>query len=209
MRQFPRRAAAALVAVLALAAIVALSRSPYELADGDRALLRLSWSGRPERIERCRRLSDEEIDKLPAHMRRRVECEGRAARYAVRVLRDGTTLSVDTVTGGGLRGDRAIHMLREYRLAPGVHAIGVEVARTDATRSDERAEDETGSETAARDDDRPDRVTRERDERRRQRQERLPARLRLDTTVRMMPGTVLLISYDPAGRRLVASTGVR
>ncbi|HET9039145.1 MAG TPA: hypothetical protein VFN40_03180 [Gemmatimonadales bacterium] len=185
-----RRVAGALVAAGVAGAIVALSRVPYGRAD-EAALLRLSWSGRPARIEHCRELSDSELAKLPAHMRQRVECEGRSARYMVRVSDDGVALSTDSVTGGGLRGDRSIHMLREYRLAPGAHAIAVEVARMDSTRDEDEAEepDDEGL--------------------RRQRGERLPPRLRFDTAMRLGAGSVLLVTYDPVERRLLGITGAR
>ena len=208
MSSLLRRAAAVLLAAVALAALVALSRAPYVVARADEALVRLSWSGRPERIEHCRERSDEELERLPAHMRLRVECEGRSARYAVRVLRDGTVLSTDTVTGGGLRGDRSIHMLREYRVAPGVHELTVEVTRTDTADTDEDdREDDRENRPQAPGDNRPDRGSREQEERRRQRQEGLPPHLRLHTTVTLAPGAVALLSYDPILRRLVASTG--
>ena len=199
-----RRVIALLLGGLALAALVGLSRAPYRIAGGTEALLRLSWSGRPERVERCRKLSDEELAKVPAHMRQRVQCEGHSARYVVRVLGNATPLSIDTVTGGGLRGDRAIHMLREYRLPAGAHAIAVEIARLDTLSSDAHDEDEDTAHVE-RDEGRLDRDSRERDERRRQREERLPARLALDTTVRLAPGAVLLVSYDPIERRLTAA----
>lgn len=198
-----RRLIALVVGGLALAALVGLSRAPYHLADGSAALLRLSWSGRPERIERCRELSDDELAGIPAHMRQRVQCEGHPARYVVRVRRNARPLSIDTVTGGGLRGDRAIHMLREYRLGVGVQAIAVEIARLDSVRAEgHEGEDDDHAEH---DEGRMDRDGRERDERRRQRQERLPARLALDTTVHLAPGAVLLVSYDPVERRLTAA----
>jgi hypothetical protein len=207
------RAAAALFAFALTAAIVALSRAPFTVAGGGQALLRVSWSGRPERIERCREVSDEELEKVPAHMRQRVECEGRSARYAVIVRGDGRIFSTDTVTGGGLRGDRSIHMLREYAVAPGAHSFVVEVARTDSAggsvEDEEDAEREEHNGVEALPGSRPDRAEREREERQRQRQERLPPRLRMDTTVTLAPGAVLLIGYDPIERRLVALTGDR
>jgi hypothetical protein len=213
MTPFLRRAAAALLALALTAAIVALSRAPFNVTRDDQALLRVSWSGRPERIERCRELSDEELEKVPAHMRQRLECQGRSARYGVRVLSDGAVLSTDTVSGGGLRGDRSIHMLREFSVTPGPHRFAVEVARTDSAGRDvegEKSEELTdGKEAAAPISGQLDRAGREREERRRQRQERLPPRLRLDTTVALAPGAVLLISYDPIERRLVALTGDR
>jgi hypothetical protein len=202
-----RRIAALLAAAAAVALLVALSRAPWPRRS-EHALLRLSWSGRPERIERCRELSDEELEKLPAHMRLREECEGHAARYRVRVWLGDSLLSEDAVTGGGLRGDRAIYMLREYQVTPGRHALAVEVARRDSV-----AEEPPGPEDDAEGDDTAsaplDRARRERQERRRELLERLPPSLRLDTTLALGPGEVVVVTYDPSGRRLVAVAGER
>ncbi len=196
-----------LLAAVAMAGIVGLSRAPYDTRQGDTALVRLSWSGRPQRIERCRELSEAELAERPAHMRRRLECEGRAARYTVHVAVDGRTVSLDTVTGGGLRGDRAIHMLREYRVAPGRRAIAVGIERIEAVEEDD--EDEEPDEDEQPDSAILDRGVREREERRRQQQDALPARLELERSVTLGPGSVGLISYDPSARRLVLVTGAR
>ena len=207
-----QRLAAGIVSLAATAGIVALSRAPYRTGTGDAAALRLSWSGRPERIERCRELSDEELAKRPAHMRLRLECEGHPARYAVRVRSDGAVLSLDTVTGGGLRGDRAIHMLREYAMPAGRRALSVEIARIDsvapndedhASTHDEEADSFVPGAAPA------SRARRERDERRRQRQEMLPAALSLDTMMLIPEGGVVIVTYDATRRRLVAITGGR
>jgi hypothetical protein len=201
--------------VLALAVmggIVALSRAPYATGAGGRALLRLSWSGRPQRIERCRRLTEAELAERPAHMRQEVECEGRPARYAVRVALDGRTASLDTVTGGGLRGDRAIHMLREFPLEPGARTVAVEIARIDEV--DEEVEEE--EEESDHDDDHDeedsgpgDRAVRGREERRRRRLEALPARLELTRSLRLEPGAVVLVTYEPSRRELLLVTDPR
>lgn len=200
-----RRIAAVLAAAAAVALLVALSRAPWPRRS-DGALLRLSWSGRPERIERCRELSDAELEKLPAHMRLREECEGHAARYRVRVWLGDSLVSEDTVTGGGLRGDRAIYMLREYPVRPGRHALAIEVARRDSV-----AEEPPEPEADAESDDTAtaplDRSRREREERRRELLERLPPSLRLDTALALGPGEVVVVTYDPTGRRLLVVGG--
>ena len=208
-----RRTIALLVAAAALALLVALSRAPWPRGS-EHALLRLSWSGRPERIERCRELSDAELEKLPAHMRLREECVGRSASYLVRVWVGDSLLSQDTVSGGGLRGDRAIYMLREYPVAPGRHRVAVEVARRDSVEEEpEEPEDDEESE----DDDEVsedtstvplDRARREQQEHRRERLERLPPSLRLDTALQLAPGEAVVVSYDPIGRRLLALSRV-
>ena len=56
---------------------------------GGEAWVRLSWSARPERVETCRRLTDAELADRPAHMRLRLECTGRFARYRLAVLTNG------------------------------------------------------------------------------------------------------------------------
>lgn len=206
MRAMLRRLPGLGLSILAVWGLVAASRSTFTMDSGRLAVLRLSWSGRPERIETCRRLSTEELEDLPAHMRREVECEGRPARYEVRATAGARVLMADTVTGGGVRGDRAIHMLRDLVLPPGTHHLSVEVLRldevTDGTEverdGEARGEDaelwRPGSE---------DRERRESEERRRQRLDRLPPVLRWDRQVLLRPGQVVLVSYDPIGRKLV------
>jgi hypothetical protein len=201
-----RRGLGLAVALAVMAAMVGLSRAPYTTGRGADALLRLSWSGRPQRIERCRELSDAELAQRPAHMRRRLECEGRPARYVVQVAVDGSIASLDTVTGGGLRGDRAIHMLREFRVAPGTRALTIEMQRL------ERIEEEEAGDDEAEEGDSPesgprDRAVREREERMRERQEALPPRLELARSVTLAPGAVALVTYDASGRRLVMVQG--
>lgn len=208
MRAEARRGLGLAMALAVTATMVGLSRAPYAGARGDDALLRLSWSGRPQRIERCRELSDAELAERPAHMRRRLECEGRPARYVVRVAVDGRTASLDTVTGGGLRGDRAIHMLREIAVAPGTRAIAVELRRVEQVADlDDDAGEEEAAEGEAPASGPRDRAAREREERRRERQEALPARLDLARSVTLRPGEVVLITYDASRRRLVVIAG--
>ena len=201
-----RRGLGVAMALAVMGGMVGLSRAPYLTGRGADALLRLSWSGRPQRMERCRELSDAELAERPAHMRRRLECEGRPARYVVRVAVDGRTASLDTVTGGGLRGDRAIHMLRELRVEPGTRTIAVEMRRVE-TIEDEDAGEEDAEEGEAPESGPRDRAVREREERMRERQEALPPRLELSRSVTVKPGAVVLVTYDASGRRLVLLEG--
>ena len=90
------------------------------------AQLRLSLSARPERVERCRELSDEELARLPAHMRLRTQCEGYSARYRLAITVDGHQLAADTLRGGGLRHDRPLHVFQEHDVAPGRQRVTVE-----------------------------------------------------------------------------------
>ncbi len=111
-----RRAVWVLGAVAAAGATVglaALSRAPLAAYPSDTPVLRLAWSVRPERIEHCRTLTDEELAGVPAHMRQRVQCEGRSAGYRLVVSIDGAPRFDTLVTGGGARGDRPVYVFRE------------------------------------------------------------------------------------------------
>ena len=126
----------ALGIVIGVAVLVALrftAATPADESSGERtrAQLRISFSSRPERIERCRELSDAELEKLPAHMRMRTTCEGFAARYALSISVNDVSLTTDTLRGGGLRHDRPLHVFREHDLNVGPQRLRIEVARID------------------------------------------------------------------------------
>lgn len=180
-----------------------LSVMPWRVSGADQATLRLAWSGRPERLELCRQLTDAELAGVPVHMRRRVECEGRSARYGLEVTIGGLRVR-DTLSGGGARRDRPIHLLRDIPFTPGAHRLGIIVRRLDSLPP--------GADTAAGRADGNDstlgftpggRDQRERQERARARHEALPAELRLDTLLSLAPGQVLVVSYDADRRALV------
>lgn len=177
------------IAVAAAVTMVILSHARISARADDSAAIRVSWSARPERVETCRRLSDEELAKVAEHMRRRVECEGTTARYWLEVLVDGIPADTATVRGGGLRHDRELYVAREVAVAPGVRRIRVRFARLDSSTSP-GGDEVRGTE-------------REDDERRRRRAEAIPAQLALDTVFTFLPSHVGLVTYDALARRLV------
>lgn len=219
------RIAGAGVGLLALAGIVAGSHGRLTGVRGDDAIVRVAWSARPERVETCRRLTEDELAKQPAHMRTRVACEGTTARYRLEISRDDVMLDTATVRGGGLRHDREVYVSREIPVPPGSGRIAVRFIRIDSSTT---PIEEPGTEAAdrAKGAERPggpdrkgdqagrdsaptpalaDRSVREEDERRRRRAQAIPPQLVIDTTVTLGPRTVLLITYDEALRRLVAT----
>jgi hypothetical protein len=106
---------------------------PWHPADA--TVLRLSWSARPERIETCRTLSEAELAERPVHMQQRVVCEGTTASYALLVTADGDTLDEAVIRGGGLRGDRAIYLLRSYAVSAGARHVRLRFSRREAVDS--------------------------------------------------------------------------
>ena len=186
----------------ALVALRAASFVPMTDARGESAWVRLSWSARPERIEQCRRLSDAELEERPAHMRLRLECEGRFARYLLQLTVDGTAALADTVQGDGLRHDRPMHVLREHPLPPGARRIQASLVRLDSTTTITGDSPASGQDTVL-----GERELREREERVRRAGESILPRLSLDTTITLGAGRVVLITYDGTRRTLVARTG--
>ncbi len=176
-----------------------LSQAPWRVPEAERALLRLAWSGRPERIEHCRALSDEELERVPAHMRQRVRCEGSSARYLLRVTVSGAAGLVDTLVGGGARRDRPIHLLRDLPLDPGSHRIAVSLRRIDSLPEVTTGPGAAPSGTAMS----REREEREGQERERARHEALPPVLDLAADLRLDAGDVALVTFDPDSRRLV------
>jgi hypothetical protein len=122
----------ALALVVGLAAgIGALSQAPWTAEPGREAVLRLAWRARGQRVERCRRLTPEELERLPVHMRVEEECERRVAPYRLDVVLDGGRVVAETVHSAGAREDRPLYVFRDLRLPAGPHAVGITFAPAD------------------------------------------------------------------------------
>ena len=166
-------------AAAALMALVTASTTPLTVHERDDAVLRLAWSARPERIEDCRPRSAEELAALPRHMRQPMVCEGVAAQYRLTVRLGGAVVADQVVRGGGLRHDRLLYVFHEIPLPPGDVAIEVRFDRIDPARPNPSAA--PAPITAA-----------------------VPPRLGFDQHVRLRPREVVLVTYDPQRRLLVA-----
>lgn len=178
MTPLVRRAAAIALALTATLAIGALSRAPYTADRTEHAIVRLAWRARGERVERCRRLTPEELERLPAHMRQEERCEGRILPYRLQLRVDGARVLDELVEAAGARHDRPLYVYHERPLQPGTHAIAVAFTREGATPPGAREEAEG-----------------------------TPGVLTLDTTVALLPRRVLLVTYDDDARRLVLRDG--
>ncbi len=169
-----RRWVAVPVTIAAAASLAATSGARIRWYPEEAVELRLSWSARPERLEVCRERSDEELAERPAHMRQRIECEGRSMTYTLTVLVDEDTLERSVVQGSGLRQDRPLHLLRRHPVGEGEHRLRVLLERRD-----ERTEEEA----------------RERREHGERVIEALPPRAELDTVVSFQRGAAVLVTY--------------
>jgi hypothetical protein len=129
MSRHVRWTAAAVVVVVSALALAALSVLPYTPPAAEEGLLRLSWRARGERVQECRRVSDEEQAGLPAHMRREEVCEGRLLPAHLLVEVDGRVVVDDTVRARGARGDRPLYVFHEIALPPGRHPVRIRFER--------------------------------------------------------------------------------
>ncbi len=189
---------AAALAVMMMLALSALSRGRWRPHLSSDAVLRIALSARPERIETCRTLSQEELAARPAHMRLAVECTGGFATYRLRAWRDSVLVDDRVLHGGGFRRDRPIHVLREYPVPAGVRSLRIVLGRIEQAPGDS-AEPPVAVEGAA-----LDRRTREAAERSRRRLEALPPAVEWTGRVTMRPRHVALVTWDPVTRRLTA-----
>ena len=205
-----RLAFAGLGTALVLGLIARGSAAPVPFHEGKTARLRLSWSARPERIEVCRRVSAEELAQREAHMRQRVECDGRFATYALRVESDGRVIGEAVVRGAGLRNDRPLYLLREYDLSPGRHRVRVTFTRREATDGDAAAFAPAASREVDTEVDTgifAGRMRREAEEHARRARAAIPAALELDTMLVIVPRQVLVVTFAPERRSLLLLAG--
>ncbi len=200
-----RRAAwvlGAALAALASVGMAALSRAPLAAYPSDTPVLRLAWSVRPERIEHCRTLTDAELADVPAHMRQRVQCEGRSAGYRLVVSVDGESRFDTLVTGGGARGDRPVYVFRELDVPAGPHRLDVRFDRQSIPGVDSVAADADASQDTLM----AGRAVREAEERTRRQEEAVPPMMTLQSDIEPAPREVLLVTYDIDRRALVLRT---
>jgi len=165
-----------------------LSEAPYTAEPATHGVIRLAWRARGERVRRCRRLTPDELAKLPAHMRQEEVCERAVLPYRLRVTVDGAPAIDELVRAGGAREDRPLFVFRELSVAPGAHHITVVFER--ASGGDAEDEHEGEDDRAQRREPRESAVR------------ETPDHLALDETVTLAPRAILLVTYDDEGQRL-------
>jgi hypothetical protein len=177
------------------------SAAPLPYHRAGMARLRLSWSARPERIESCRAVSHEQLEREEEHMRQRVACEGRFATYALRVEADGRRMTESVIRGAGLRHDRPMYLLRDFALSSGVRHVRIVFSRRERKDEDAAVDEPIGgaeSDTGLF----AGRAEREAVERARRKRAAIPARLVLDTVLNFAPDRVIVVTFD-ADRRVL------
>lgn len=110
------------------------SRPVYTQFPPDQAQIKLSFAHGAKRVEACRRLTPEEIAKLPARERRPNDCGRERRPIQVELVLDGVQVWHDELQPTGLSGDGPARAYQKFRVQPGSHEI---VARlNDSGRAD-------------------------------------------------------------------------
>ncbi|MCC7281578.1 MAG: carboxypeptidase regulatory-like domain-containing protein [Acetobacteraceae bacterium] len=106
--------------------VAALSDRPRTrmLAD-DMAMLTITFSHGADRRGECRRLSQEELARLPPNMRRPVQCPRGRLPVLLELDLDGAPLLHASLPPTGLSGDGPSQVYRRFALPAGEHEIAV------------------------------------------------------------------------------------
>jgi hypothetical protein len=188
---FADRALAVAFGAGALAALTWASAAPMTVHGSEQGMLRLAWSARPERIEDCRQQSEEELARLPQHMRQPVLCDGASAAYRLTVRAGDTLLAEQIVRGGGWRQDRRLYVFHEVPLEAGEVFIDVRFDRLDSGAPQPTPADHGRPQAQGRTPDAPGGET-------------VPPHLSFEQRLRVQPRAVVLITYSPERRSLIA-----
>ncbi len=164
---------AALVTAAVTLGLGALSQVPYEADTADHAILRIAWRARSVRVEECRRLTPEELEEIPTHMRQEEVCEGRMIPYDLTVLLDGEVIVNEVVRAAGAREDRPLYVSHEVPVAVGEHDLIVRFVRQGDVPPDSVSTSAT------------------------------PSELVLERRIDVQAKDVALVTYDAAARQLV------
>jgi len=102
--------------------------------EADQAVIKLSFSHAGDHAGPCRRLTQEEIDALPANMRRSEDCPRERLSLLVELELDGEIATRRLLPPAGLHRDGASAVYQRFQVAAGKHRI---VARLrDSARSE-------------------------------------------------------------------------
>lgn len=94
------------------------------LAD-DEALIKLSFTHAAQRVDECRKLTPEELAKLPPNMRAPTKCGRERAPVVVEVDIDGKPAIRHVAQPSGLSRDGASAVYRRMTVRAGTHTIAV------------------------------------------------------------------------------------
>ena len=99
------------------------TRPAYTHLNPSEASIKLSFSHAGAHVEECRRLTQEELNRLPPNMRRPTECPRARVPLLVELELDGQRLYRDELPPSGLSSDGASTAYRKFPVAAGRHHL--------------------------------------------------------------------------------------
>jgi len=99
------------------------TRPPYTHLNPSEARINMSFSPAGAHVEECRRLTQEELNRLPPNMRRPTECPRARVPLLVELELDGQRLYRDELPPSGLSSDGASTAYRKFPVAAGRHHL--------------------------------------------------------------------------------------
>jgi hypothetical protein len=106
----------------------------YTHVSSEVALLRISFGHSGKHLVECKRLTWEEINKLPPHERRPFDCPRERVPVYVEVDLDGKSLYRESLTPLGFHRDGASTTYQRFEVAPGKHRVAARLR--DSARAD-------------------------------------------------------------------------
>jgi hypothetical protein len=190
MTRLGRGVTATVVTGVALWGLARLSEVPYAAGGGQGAELRLSWRMRREAEQTCRRLTAEELARLPQHMREEEVCERRVPPYRLRVTVADSLLDERLVVAAGARADRPLAVFAQFAIPPGTHPLRIEFTRESDVAADSTALHRSPGDAPTHLPPPPG-----------------PHRLVLDTVLTFPASRVLVVTYDDERQQLRVVVG--
>jgi hypothetical protein len=106
----------------------------YTHLDPDQALIKLSFSHAGAHTRECRRLTQEELNRLPPNMRQPMDCPRERLSLLIELELDGKIIYQDALPPSGLSDDGASTAYQKFPVPAGAHHL---VARLrDSRRED-------------------------------------------------------------------------
>jgi hypothetical protein len=100
---------------------------PYAQLQPDQAVVTMAFSHAGERREECRKLSQEELAKLPPNMRAPMDCPRERSPVTVQLRLDGELLIEEVANAPGLYNDLGIDIYRSAKVPVGKHTLAVQM----------------------------------------------------------------------------------
>jgi len=126
MIQAARSVALFLLLLAVTAGVASLSNWPRaRLVPDEMAVLTITFTHGGARTSECRRLSQEELQRLPPNMRRPMECPRSRVPLVLEVDLDGAPLLRASLPPTGLSGDGPSQIYRRFAVPAGEHDVAI------------------------------------------------------------------------------------